>query len=389
MPAPPIPVAQSADSFAKWLASDARFINDTAQLDREIIARMHAAGLPVARYSIGMASLHPQVDGFSSVWERGGELIYREHMADEEGNKQLRDSPIYAVFMEGRGSRHRLLGAPPKNEYSILTELREKGMTDYMALALPLGDGTHMAMTLASDAPGGFEDAHIEILNALRNAFAARMEIQYLRYLTRVLMDTYVGPTAGRKVLAGAIKRGSSETIRAVIWFCDLKGFTALSEGLAAPKLLDTLNRYFEAMSTAIEAHDGEVLKFIGDAMLAIFQPGAGGDRDAAMRALAAAQQAVRALRDAGRESAPAVECGIALHFGDVLYGNVGGQRRLDFTVIGAAVNLASRLESLTRKLARPVVVSSSFAAVHGGEFAELGAHSFKGIARAETVFAP
>jgi len=244
-------------------------------------------------------------------------------------------------------------------------------------------------MTLASDAPGGFADAHMEILHALRNALAARMEIQYLRYLNRVLMDTYVGATAGRKVLAGAIKRGSSETIRAVIWFCDLKGFTALSEDLAAPQLLDTLNRYFEAVTTAIEAHDGEVLKFIGDAVLAIFQPGAGRDRDAAIRALAAAQQALRALREANREAGSAAECGIALHFGDVLYGNVGGRRRLDFTVIGPAVNLASRLESLTRKLARPVVVSASFAAVHGGAFAELGAHSFKGIARAEMVFAP
>jgi len=130
MPAAPMPtpptaaptVTQAAAALADWLASDARLIHETAQLDREIIERLRAAGLPIARYSVGMASLHPQVDGFSSLWERGGELMYREHMADEAGNKQLRNSPIYAAFTEGRGGRYRLSGAPARDEYPVLTE---------------------------------------------------------------------------------------------------------------------------------------------------------------------------------------------------------------------------------------------------------------------------
>ena len=403
MPAPQKPRADVSASIAditRWLTSRARLIDDTEKLDESIIGHLREAGLPIVRYSVSVPSLHPQVDGFSTLWTKDKGFRFLEHVRDEEGLARLKDSPLYRAFFEGRGSRYCLTEPPKKDEYAILTELRAGGMTDYLVLALPFGDGSHKAMTFATDAPAGFDDAQAAILDGLTSALAATIETRYLRHQAGMLMDTYVGPVAGRKVLQGAIKRGSGETIRAVIWFCDIKGYTALSERISGNALLETLNSYFDVMTRAIEAENGEVLKFIGDAILAIFQPGEGaedanqhGEKDAAVRALAAARAAVEglgAVNDERRKGGQwAIECGIALHLGELLYGNVGGQRRLDFTMVGPAVNLASRIEALTRDLGRPVLVSAAFAEVHGGAFENLGRFSFKGIARKGVVLAP
>ncbi len=398
----PAYVSETIAAITRWLTSRARLITDTKARNEAIVERLRAAGLPIVRFTIGMPTLHPQLDGFSMQWEEGKDMFFREHRRSETDEDDLRRSPIFRAFEEGIRSRHRLLEPPGANEASILDDLRSGGFTDYVVLALPFGDGSNKGMTFATNAPDGFSDDQIEILYGLAPAFAATIEPRYLSHLAGMLMDTYVGPVAGRKVLAGDIKRGSGETIRAVVWFCDLKGFTALSERLSGAALLEMLNAYFEAITLAIEAENGEVLKFIGDAILAIFQPGeddkndkasGAGDRQAAVRALTAARAALRELavvnevRRAHRQTA--IECGIVLHFGDVLYGNVGGRRRLDFTVIGPAVNLASRIESLTGELARPLLVSEVFATVHGGAFENLGAFAFKGIAEEKTVFAP
>ena len=405
-------VSAAVAEIAHWLTSRARLIDDTEKLDQRIIERLRGAGLPIVRYFVAVPSLHPQVDGFGTLWEQGKGLQMHEHLLDEKGWGQLKDSPFYQVFYQGRGSRHRLSGPPAADEYTILGELRDGGMTDYVVLALPFSDGSHKAMTLATDAPQGFDEEQIALLDGLSHALAATIETRYLRHQTGMLMDTYVGPVAGRKVLQGAIKRGSGETIRAVIWFCDIKGYTALSERLSGETLLETLNSYFEVMTEAIESENGEVLKFIGDAILAIFQPGEhgdqpgehgnqnggqtgdqNGDQGAAVRALAAARTAIQDLEVVNNQrrgrGQPVIECGIALHLGDLLYGNVGGRRRLDFTVIGPAVNLASRIEALTRNLGQPVLVSAAFAETHGGAFENLGMFGFKGIARRSAVLAP
>ncbi len=376
-----------------WLVTEARLIGETDKLDTAMVKRLRDAGLPITRYTTGVPSLHPQVDSFSTLWEQGKELTIRQFRVDPANPQVLQGSPIFVAYDEGRTTRCRLEGPPQADEYEIAGELRQKGYTDYVVVALPFSDGSHKAMSFATDRPGGFTDDDVAVLEGLRSALAATIEVRYLRHLAGTLMDTYVGPVAGRRVLEGAIRRGSGETIPAVIWFCDLKGFTTLSETLEAQVLIDMLNAYFDAVTGAIEAQGGEILKFIGDAVLAIFQPGEGCDAEAAARALRAADAAVDRLAEINREraaaGAPEIGCGIALHVGDVLYGNVGGANRLDFTVIGRAVNLASRIESLTRELARPVLVSDAFAAAHGGDFEDLGRFDLKGIAEARTVLAP
>ena len=376
-----------------WLNSEARLIGDTEALDLAIVERLHEAGLPITRYSTGVPSLHPQVDSFSTLWEQGKGLTFRQFRVDPDNRRELSASPIFIAYDTGRTTRCRLDGTPEDGEYEVVGDLRRQGLTDYLVIALPFSDGSHKAMSFATDRAGGFTDDHVAILEGLRHALATTIEVRYLRHLAGTLMDTYVGPVAGRRVLEGAIRRGSGETISAVIWFCDLKGFTSLSESLPNQVLIDMLNAYFDAVTQAIEAEGGEILKFIGDAVLAIFQPGDGDEAAAAACALKAANAAMERLATTNAErsasSAPVIECGIALHIGDVLYGNVGGAHRLDFTVIGRAVNLASRIESLTRDLARPVLVSDAFAAAHGGAFEDLGTFELKGIAGTRQVLAP
>jgi len=386
-------VSADIGALSQWLQSEARLIGGTEATDQAIVDRLIDTGLPLARYTTGVPSLHPHVDSFSTLWERGKGMTIRHFRQETADSTELDRSPIMIAYHQGRSQRYRLEGDPDDGEYSLLTTFREAGLTDYVVLALPFSDGSHKAMSFATDRPGGFSDADIDLLHGLRHPMAAVIELGYLRHMSVTLMETYVGPVAGRRVLDGAIRRGSGETLRAVIWFCDLKGFTALSERLPGQVLIDTLNAYFDATTSAIETQGGEILKFIGDAVLAIFPPAQGDMAAAAGAALDAARDAAQQIERANEErvaaGAPAIECGIALHVGDVIYGNVGGRNRLDFTVIGPAVNLASRIEALTRDLNRQVLVSADFAAAATGDFEDLGSFDLKGLARRQSVFAP
>lgn len=379
-------------SLTGRLMSEARLIDDTAKLDQAIVDYLLDAGLPIARLTTGVPSLHPQVDSFSTLWEQGAGLTFRQFRLSDTQGAPPQNSPIFTAYDEGKTVRCQLETLPKPGEYEILAELRAKGLTDYLVLPLPFGDGSNKAMSFATDRAGGFTDDEIAILEGVQHPLAAAIEARYLRHMARTLMDTYVGPVAGQRVLQGEIKRGSGDTIRAAIWFSDLKSFTKLSEHLPGQVLIDTLNAYFDAITPAIEAQGGEILKFIGDAVLAIFQLQDGNEEDAVHRALAASEAAVENLtqtNDIRRQSdLPEIACGIALHLGDVIYGNVGGENRLDFTVIGPAVNLASRIESLTREHDRPVLVSAEFATLHGGTFEDLGEFALKGIGDRK-VFAP
>jgi adenylate cyclase len=244
---------------------------------------------------------------------------------------------------------------------------------------------------LATNRPDGFHDDEIALFNALVPALAFNLEIQTLRRTARTLLDTYVGRQAGARVLDGQIRRGMGETIRAVIWLCDLRGFTSLSERLGRDLLIELLNQYFGPMCDAVESAGGEVLKFIGDAMLAIFPAG---DAPAAAcdRALAAAASARAALAETNNKRAaaglPVIAYGLALHLGEVMYGNIGGETRLDFTVIGPAVNLTARIESLCGELRRQLLLSADFVSAAGIAAEEVGEFALDGVGAPQRVFA-
>jgi len=275
-------------------------------------------------------------------------------------------------------------------EFPILEELRRRGMTDYVVLPVPFSDGTNKALSLATTRAGGFSDDEIALFTAMTPAVAVNLEIQALRNMARTLLDSYVGRQSGGRVLAGQIRRGAGETINAVIWLSDLRGFTGLSETLPRDELIGMLDHYFGPMCDAVETNGGEVLKFIGDSVLAIFpvEPDAA---SACRRALEAARSAKAAIEAENQRRAasgsPLIHYGLALHVGDVMYGNIGGSTRLDFTVIGPAVNLTSRIESMCKSLDRSPLLSAEFARLSGVKAEFIGEFSLKGVGAQKPIY--
>jgi adenylate cyclase len=244
----------------------------------------------------------------------------------------------------------------------------------------------------ATSDPAGFSDAHIAEIVALLPALAACMETRSLRGMLKGLLSIYLGHQAGSRVLAGTIRRGEGEVIAAAIWLCDLRDFTMLSETLPSADVIRLLDDYFEIMAGPVADHGGEVLKFIGDAMLAIFPIQDDLDRDRACRtALTAAEEALTRLAKANAERRARgdieINLGLALHTGSVMYGNIGAPDRLDFTVIGPAVNLTARIAGLCRPMKRQLLASARFASPCGSELVSLGLHAMRGLSEAQEVF--
>jgi len=376
-----------------WLLRDGPRITDSTAFLDAFAEQLLANGIDVARVSTGVPILHPQVFSFSGLWEAGKKAWERRNLADADTFSRLENSPVKSVY-EGGGPVRRDLTVPPApDEYVIYSDLRKEGFTDYLAIGVPFSDGSSKALTLATRRPGGFTSDETDTFAALIPALAMNLEIQALRRKAETLLEVYVGRHAGKRVLDGAIKRGMGETIPAVVWVCDLRGFTRLSEEMPREKLIDLLNGYFGVMCRVVEQHQGEVLKFVGDAVLAIFAIDGEDSARACHNALAAAHAAVRNIDDLNVErvkrNEPAIVYGIALHIGDVIYGNIGGENRLDFTVIGPAVNLATRIEGLCRELGRSILLSEAFVSAAGVAVEPVGRFALKGVAAQETVSAP
>jgi adenylate cyclase len=373
-----------------WLMTDARKQTDPSEFLVAFADRLRSHGVDVARITTGVPILHPQIFSFSGLWELGKGVSERLYRADPKLTAS--NTPILIAYGGGGPVRCDLATPPQAGEFAILAELRHDGYTDYVVYALPFADGSFKALSLATKRSGGFVAEELSLFEAMLPAVAFNLEVQALRRTARTLLDTYVGQQSGGRVLEGQITRGSGETIRAVIWLCDLRGFTVLSEKLPRDALIDLLNAYFGPMCDAVTSHGGEVLKFIGDAMLAIFPIGLDAQAICA-RALTAAQraQATLSAENARRAEAglPRIDYGLALHVGDVMYGNIGSDTRLDFTVIGPAVNLTARIESMSRQLERQILLSSDFAELAGVAARSLGIFALKGVAADQEIFEP
>jgi len=376
-----------------WLLRDGPRITDSTAFLEAFAEELLANGIEVSRVSTGVPTLHPQVFSVSGLWEAGRGTSERRNLADANTFSRLEHSPVKTVY-EGRGPVRCDLTAPAaEDEYEIYADLRNEGFTDYLVIGVPFSDGSNKVLTLATKRRGGFTADETATFMALIPALAMNLEIQALRRTAQTLLDVYVGRHAGKRVLEGAIKRGMGETIPAVVWVCDVRGFTKLSEELPREKLIELLNDYFGVMCRAVEQYQGEVLKFIGDALLAIFPISGEDPAPACHQALAAARAAVTGIDELNAERAkrnePVIAYGIALHVGDVIYGNIGGENRLDFTVIGPAVNLAARIEGLCRELGRSILLSEAFVAAARIAVEPMGRFALKGVAALATVSAP
>ena len=407
IPAPASPQANTkavtadANPLVDWLAHEGWDLTDPEDLIPRLAAVMVENGIPLYRVRVTLRTLHPQVVGTSYGWERATgvvETTTQPHSIVDTGT--YRNSP-YAPIFEGAGAiRRRLEGPDAEIDFPVLEELRDAGATDYVALPLLFSDGQINAITIAADRPGGFTGHELGQMYETLPILARRFELSAMRHTARTLLDTYLGPQTGERVLNGLIKRGDGEDIHAVIWFCDLRGSTPLANSMSRREFLDLLNDFFDCMAGAVLDHGGEVLRFIGDAALAIFPTGVsshGVDRgcctneEACHRAIEAAVDARQRIDDLNRrragEGKPPLEFGIGLHMGEVTYGNIGVPGRLEFMVVGAAANEAARLEGLTKSLGRSILVSAEFTACHAKELVSLGRHEMRGIDGPREIF--
>jgi adenylate cyclase len=282
-----------------------------------------------------------------------------------------------------------LEGVPPANEYPMFASLRRDGFTDYVGWPLLFTLDQMQTITFASDRRGGFTAAEVECVAGLLPAFALAIEVRFKNELSRRLLDTYVGPHAGEQILSGMTTRGSGRTIEAAVAMFDLRGFTALSDTHSRDDVIALLNDYFDTVAAPIDRHGGEILKFMGDGLLAVFPLDRGAACENALSAVADACAAMRALNDvrrvAGKE---ALGFGVGVNIGEVMYGNIGTSTRLDFTVIGPAVNAAARLEALTRDVGVHALFSEAFAAkVHPRSLVPMGRHCLRGFGKPIEVF--
>jgi adenylate cyclase len=382
-----LPSAAPIDTstLVAWLADGARDCELPQQVLQKLSDRVLALGIPVWRNAVFVRTLHPQVAGRRFLWRAGTEVTVSELKYEAVDTSTYVHSPVNHVFRTGMELRRRLGDPDCLMDFPVLAELREEGITDYLATPFHFTFGEVHAATWTTRDPGGFNDAHLVAIRSLVNPLARVAEIRALTRTTVALLSTYVGVKTAERVRAGHVRRGDTEAIRAAIWLSDMRGFTALADGSQPHEVLEVLNRYFDCQVPAIVALGGEVLKFMGDGLLAIFPVTETIDATSAcVAALAAAREARQRVA-----AAEGLRFGLALHFGDVLYGNIGSGDRLDFTCIGPAVNLAARLEKLAARLGRSVVASAEFARHAMEELTPIGEFELAGFHAPETVFAP
>jgi adenylate cyclase len=363
--------------------------------------RLVTAGIPLLRGSVGSDVLHPELDSRGFRWVRGQEVVRQDlpRAVLEADDTNWRQSPFYRLITDGgRLLRRRIAVDYQMGEFPMLDEYKAKGATDYAAMALYYGEAATLGpvdgfiASWMTDAPAGFSDAHLDLLETVMPSLGLAMGADMAVSTALTLLNTYLGRDAARRVLRGEIVRGRAETIRAVIWNSDLTGFTRIADTVDRSELLELLNDYAEATVEVLDRHEGNVLKFIGDGILAIFPGddlGAGG-----LRALDAARDVRQSIAKLNAKRSAAglavTDLYLALHVGELFYGNFGSRTRLDFTVLGPAVNEASRIAALSRQLDCNVIVSSAFAAALGDRrdrLVSLGRYALRGVTQPQELF--
>jgi adenylate cyclase len=374
-----------------WLMDGARSAPTPVALLAQTCERLVGAGVPLSRAAGFVRTLHPDTYGRSFVWRPGAEVVVNSADFDIEESPEFKRSPIAIVLRTGKELRYRL-DDPESRRFPFLDDMRAEGMTDYILLPLIFTDGSVHVSSWGTNDPAGFADDQLDALRRMSPPFARLGEIFAMRRTATALLDTYVGNRAGERIWAGDIRRGHAESMQAAIWLSDLRGFTSLSDRLPPEIVVDILNQYFDCQVPAIRKRGGEILKFMGDGLLAVFPIAKDGGNlgEVCARVLEAAREArssVDAMHYPSGEAVERFRFGVALHLGAILFGNIGGMSRLDFTCIGPAVNLAARLEKIAGQQKRTVVASAAFAGVMNDGWIDLGEFPIAGFSKPQRVF--
>ncbi|WP_420347292.1 adenylate/guanylate cyclase domain-containing protein [Pelagibius sp.] len=405
------------DGLGRWLVDRGM---QGLPLDEQLAGfcqQIYEAGFPMKRAMMGMGTLHPRYGAHTFLWRPGaGAIEYTPRERSVMSRQEYLRSPVYYMRSRGLTALRRRIDSNEPEEFPIFEDLRKEGLIDYAAWIIPYRPADREAMaegarkhdlppvhgqaldgvffSCASDRPEGFDEGHLIQLGETLPYLALAVKSRLTYDVASTVIETYLGKDAGHRVLTGAIERGTAEAIRAVIWFSDLRGFTRLTDSLPRDVLMETLDDYLEAMARPVHENHGQILKFMGDGLLATFNLTGRDEATVCRDALTAAAQ----LRDSfpifndARRSAgkPVMDFGLALHLGEVLYGNIGASERLDFTVVGPAVNEASRVQALCRPLNRNVLISSTLrdsAGESATDLVSLGFHALRGVREPHELF--
>ena len=391
------------NALSAWVTEAGLIGRSESELMAGFCRRLAEAGVPLARALVILDTLHPIYEGRALLWRSDipetGEV--REYGRTNEGEaaENWRRSVFYHLLQSGETMLRRRLAAGDPVDFLSFKQARDEGMTDYLALIHRfategvIGEMDCVYSSWATDATDGFDDADVHALQRLSPFLNLAVKSAALARMAGTLAETYLGRDAGRKVMSGQIVRGVAEKIGAVLWQSDLRSYTQISESVAPEEIVPFLNDYADAVVSVIHGHGGDVLKLIGDGTLAIF---AGEDREEACRAALAAaarlrKDAAKLTRTRSEAGLPVTQVYLALHIGDVFYGNVGSKDRLDFTVIGPAVNEVSRILAMSRSVEQDVLLSSTFTAALGPDLRDrlvsVGRYALRGVERPQELF--
>ena len=370
-------------AIVEWLAEQALLESEPATLYGELCLRLRAVGIPVLRAQVAFRVLHPLYDASTLTWTADKGVVVELLSPEQSGQEQFLRSPVgHALTHRLPVFRRRLTGPTALLDFEVLEEFRALGGTDYLVLLVRFDAAGQNGLLCSwlGDRAAGFTDDEIAQLQRVTRELGIALKSRIEHSVSQNIAHAYLGQRAGQAVLSGLIRRGDGEKITAALWYSDLRRSTELADGLSTEDFLDLLGRYFEMTAGAVLDHGGEVVSLIGDAVLGLFRV-EGSPEEACARALAAAHEARRRLgASQPTTNGPVLDFGIALHLGQMIYGNVGVPERLQFTVVGAAVNEVVRVQDLTKQLGCSLLATATFADAAAGPWRPLGEHRLRGF---------
>jgi len=381
------------DDIVSWLISANTEHNGLRTLSSELVSKIRETGVPVDRFNIGVFAVHPEMAGYAVICGEGVQEAIEVPIRREDTLKPLYLSSPIRHLVELRESLFFDLENPDAgSDYPVLDEFRVKGFTQYLGFPLPYSDDGIAILTVCTKRPGGLKAEEIDELKKLFPVLSLLISVVESKRLAKTVLRTYLGLNIGERVLAGEILRGQGETVQAALWLCDLRDSTAMTCELGSIPMIEVLNQYFDCMAEAVWGEGGEILKFMGDAMLVIFRiDDVVSQEEAAIRSVRSAETALLRLSELSEARVSGglkpLCASVALHLGEVVYGNIGASRRLDFTVMGEAVNLLARVQHLTGEIGEEILYTRAIADRLDRSSQPVGRYEMKGVPDLVEIF--